>query len=66
MTFKTNLNCGNCVAKVTDFLNETIGVGKWSVDLTAPERFLRVEKELDPEIIRNGIASFGFESVPVS
>jgi copper chaperone len=66
MTFKTNLNCGNCVSKVTDFLDETIGVGKWSVDLTAPERFLRVEQELDPEIIRKGIESFGFEAVPVS
>jgi copper chaperone len=66
MKFKTNLNCGNCVAKVTDFLNETVGVDQWSVDLTAPERFLTVAKEIDPEIIRNGIASYGFEAEPVS
>lgn len=66
MIFKTNLNCGNCVAKVTPFLNETVGDGKWSVDLNSPERFLTVEKDLDPEIIHKGIENFGFEAELVS
>ena len=33
--FKTNINCGNCLAKVTS----------WSVDLQSEDRILSVESE---------------------
>jgi hypothetical protein len=34
--FKTNINCGGCVAKVTPKLNETEGICHWSVDTIIP------------------------------
>jgi hypothetical protein len=41
--FKTNLNCGNCVAAVTPFLNADPAIQSWRVDTTVPEKILTVE-----------------------
>jgi copper chaperone CopZ len=41
-TFKTNINCGGCVAKVTPFLNDTKGIETWSVDTTNKDKILSV------------------------
>ena len=43
--FKTNINCGGCIAKVTPFLNQEKGVKKWKVDTANPGKILTVEKE---------------------
>jgi copper chaperone len=45
ITFKTNIKCAACVAKVTPALNELVGDQHWSVDLTNPDRVLSVEVE---------------------
>lgn len=42
--FKTNIKCSACVAKVTPGLNETVGEGKWKVDLAHPHRILTIEE----------------------
>ena len=47
VTFKTNINCGNCIKSVTPFLNELDDVESWSVDTDNPEKILTVE--LDDE-----------------
>ena len=41
--FKTNIQCANCVEKVTEPLNQAVGDGKWQVNLKSPERILTVE-----------------------
>ena len=41
--FKTNINCGGCVAKVTPALNETAGIKSWNVDTVNPAKILTVE-----------------------
>ncbi|MCB9304670.1 MAG: hypothetical protein H6566_28885 [Lewinellaceae bacterium] len=43
MQFKTNINCGGCLAKVKPFLDEAEGIEKWEVDLQSEDRILTVE-----------------------
>ncbi len=45
LKFKTNINCGGCVAKVTPFLNEAEGVCHWEVDTTNAAKILTVHSE---------------------
>lgn len=47
--FKTNLKCGNCVAKVKTQLDTADQIISWSVDLKDPNRILTVETN-DPDI----------------
>ena len=61
LKFKTNINCGNCLAKVTPKLNEQSGIESWSVDLQDPDRTLTVETtDLDPEVIKKAVLKAGF------
>ena len=39
LKFKTNINCGGCVSKVTPFLNNQEGVESWEVDTVNPDKF---------------------------
>lgn len=41
-TFKTNINCGGCIAKVTPFLDEAKGVSNWNVDTADKNKVLTV------------------------
>src|SRR5947209_18988682 len=41
--FRTNLNCGNCVAAVTPYLNGDPAIKSWRVDTTNPDKVLTVE-----------------------
>ncbi|HQU99552.1 MAG TPA: hypothetical protein PK901_12825 [Bacteroidia bacterium] len=43
--FKTNLNCGGCVLKVQADLNNHVGVSKWNVDISNPDKILTVQME---------------------
>lgn len=45
LQFKTNINCGGCVAKVTPQLSQTEGICHWSVDTNSPDKILTVETE---------------------
>src|SRR5947209_14048689 len=41
--FRTNLNCGNCVAAVTPYLNGDPAIKSWRVDTANPDKVLTVE-----------------------
>jgi copper chaperone len=43
--FKTNINCGGCVAAVTPVLNGNSDVKEWKVDTADPNKILTVETE---------------------
>lgn len=45
LTFKTNINCGGCVAKVTPHLTEEKGIKNWTVDTANPQKILTVETD---------------------
>lgn len=45
LQFKTNINCGGCLAKVTPFLNDAEGICHWEVDTTNNNKILSVHSE---------------------
>lgn len=45
LTFKTNINCGSCVAKVTPALDAAEGICHWGVDTTTKDKILSVHSE---------------------
>jgi copper chaperone len=66
LKFKTNINCGGCVAKVTPFLNDKQGVEKWNVDTENPDKVLTIETcDLTSEDIIDTIQKTGFRIEPV-
>lgn len=46
--FKTNINCGKCIAGVTPFLNKVEGI-KWNVDTDHPDKILTIDTERSTE-----------------
>ncbi|MBC5994497.1 heavy-metal-associated domain-containing protein [Pontibacter cellulosilyticus] len=45
LQFKTNINCGGCVSKVTPALDTAEGVCEWSVDTTNRDKVLTVKTD---------------------
>jgi copper chaperone len=62
MKFKTNIKCSACVATVTPYLNDSVGEGKWTVDLASPERILSVDSETDPTSIQEALKKAGYKA----
>jgi len=59
--FKTNINCGNCVSKVSLKLDALEGINSWKVDTDNPSKILTVETEsLSQEDIVSAVKSTGF------
>lgn len=61
MKFKTNINCGNCIATATPFLNKFENIN-WQVDTENPDKILTVETDSasEKEIIE-AVKKAGFE-----
>lgn len=67
LQFKTNINCGNCVSKVTPFLNQVEEIENWKVDTSIPEKILTVEGEdLSSDKIKEVVESAGFEIAAIA
>lgn len=67
LKFKTNINCGGCVAKVTPFLNEEDGICHWEVDTASAEKTLTVKVDgILPEEVSAIVKEAGFnaEEIP--
>ena len=63
MKFKTNINCSNCVAKVTPFLDKKVGKEFWNVDIESPDKILSVDTDdLTEEDIVKTVKRTGFEA----
>jgi len=62
-TFKTNINCSGCLAKVTPFLNAEQGVDTWGVDLSNPDKTLTVEA-CDIDTVIQAVQKAGFKIEP--
>lgn len=41
--FKTNINCGSCVANVTPFLEKAQSIDDWQVDTANKDKILTVK-----------------------
>ena len=63
MKFKTNINCSNCLAKVTPFLDKKVGKELWSVDIDNPDKILNVASDdLTTDDIVKTVKRTGFEA----
>lgn len=64
LKFKTNINCGGCVAKVTPVLNGLKGVANWQVDTAGKDKMLTInaDENLMPQQISQALKSVGFQS----
>lgn len=61
MKFKTSINCGGCVAKVTPQLDAIEGI-QWEVDTTNPDKILTVSGEdIQEAQIRDAVRKVGFQ-----
>lgn len=62
LKYKTNLNCGSCVAAVKPHLDGDSSIERWSVDTNDPNKILTVEGEnLSESTIKQHVAAAGFK-----
>tara|TARA_R110000765_G_scaffold9911_2_gene30822 strand:+ start:12121 stop:12339 length:219 start_codon:yes stop_codon:yes gene_type:complete len=67
LKFKTNINCGGCVSKVTPFLNKQEGVDNWEVDTDNPDKILTVESNgASEEDVKATLQKIGFKAESVN
>jgi len=63
LKFKTNVNCGGCIATITPHLNQLKGIIKWNVDTTNPLKILTVEtQDLTPGDIVDLLGKAGYKA----
>jgi len=60
--YRTNLNCGSCVAAVKPYLDNDPTIRRWSVDTADPNKVLTVEGEdVSREHVERDVSSAGFK-----
>jgi hypothetical protein len=60
--YRTNLNCGSCVAAVKLYLDAEKSIRRWSVDTSRPEKPLRVEGDaISDAVIDRLVGQAGFK-----
>lgn len=65
LKFKTNINCGGCIAKVKPHLDNAEGVSHWEVDTANKDKVLTVSSNgiLQQEVI-DIVQKAGFKIEP--
>ncbi|MDO4228425.1 MAG: hypothetical protein Q4C98_01300 [Capnocytophaga sp.] len=58
--FKTNLNCGGCISKVQNDLDNALGKDKWAVDTDNPNKILTIKRDIAPEKVMEIVKRKGF------
>jgi copper chaperone len=48
LKFKTNIQCGGCIATVTPHLNKIEKISKWEVDTLNPNKILIIQSDSLP------------------
>jgi len=66
LKFKTNINCGGCVSKVTPFLNNQEGVESWEVDTVNSDKILTIKSDgASEEDVKATLQKVGFKAEAV-
>jgi len=65
-TFKTNINCSNCIKSVSPFLNKEIDIDHWEVDTENADKILKVQTDLAKEEVVKIVEAAGFEAEPLN
>jgi len=62
LTFKTNINCGNCIKSVTPHLNSVTGITSWKVDTDNADKILTVETDtVTATEVKQAVEKAGFK-----
>ncbi|MBN8862710.1 MAG: hypothetical protein J0H92_05035 [Sphingobacteriales bacterium] len=61
-TFKTNIKCSGCIEKVTPYLNQRVGEGLWTVDVTDPDKKLTVEAPIEGAVVIQAVTEAGYKA----
>lgn len=65
--FKTNINCGGCVASLKPHLDDADGVCEWNVDTTDKDKTLTVKTEgITREQVIEVVQKAGFKAEPLT
>lgn len=60
--FKTNINCGACVASVKPHLDNVRGIAEWAVDTAGPAKILTVKSNgATPESVVETVEKAGYK-----
>lgn len=63
LKFKTNINCGGCVARVTPFLDKHEGIASWEVDTDNEDKILTVQSTgASSEDVEATLKKIGFQA----
>lgn len=62
VTFKTNITCSGCVAKVTPFMNALAGEGQWAVNTASPDKVLTVTAPVTAQEITAALQQAGYKA----
>ncbi|MCC9136922.1 heavy-metal-associated domain-containing protein [Pontibacter silvestris] len=63
LEFKTNINCGGCVAQVTPVLNSKEGITDWNVDTANKNKVLTVSTDsLSAQEVIDTVEKAGFKA----
>ena len=64
--FKTNINCGGCIASVKPHLDKAEGICHWEVDTANKDKVLTVKSEgiTEQEVIST-VQKAGFKTEPL-
>jgi copper chaperone CopZ len=67
LQFKTNINCGGCIASVKPHLDNAEGICHWEVDIVNKDKVLTVKSDgiTQPEII-DIVKKAGFKIEPIN
>ena len=66
LKFKTNINCGGCISKVTPLLNNQEGVESWEVDTVNPDKILTIKSNgASEEDVKATLQKVGFKAEAV-
>lgn len=60
MKFKTNISCGNCLAKVKPLLDANKAIKEWSVDLKSDDRILVISGDVTADEVKKSVLKAGF------
>ncbi|MDR1202647.1 MAG: heavy-metal-associated domain-containing protein [Tannerellaceae bacterium] len=65
--FKTNINCGGCVASIKPHLDSAEGICEWGVDTAGKDKILTINsKGITEEQILDIIKKTGFKAEPIA
>ena len=66
LQFKTNINCGGCVASVKPHLDNAEGICHWEVDTSNKDKILSVHSEgITEEQVLEIVKKAGFTAEPL-